>query len=557
VRIGDRDFDQLERSGHDRRSSDLELIAQTGISALRYPILWETVASQGLGTEDWGWADERLAKLRDLGVRPIVGLLHHGNGPAGTSLLDPEFPEHFARFAARFAERFAWVDAYVPVNEPLTTARFAGLYGWWYPHGRDIRTMGMILLNELRATVLGMRAIRERNPSALLIQNEDVPTILSTPRLAAQAAYENDRRWLTFDLLFGELTPERPMWRRLVEGGVPKEELEWFLANPMPPDIVGVDHYITSDRFLDEDLARYPARAHSRNDDLEYADIEAVRVTAHPPPGIEAALRAAWSRYGVPIALTEVQMGSTRDEQLRWLSEAWSTSRRLRAEGLDVRAVTAWSLLGAYEWNSLMMRESGFYESGAFDLRGGHPRPTALVEMMSALGRGEAFDHPALDGPGWWTRPERVLFTPANRREPAPDRWTPEAAGCRPLVVLGSGALADAFARICGVRGLAYRQVSRPAALNEAADAPIWAVVDARDSSEREDDPVAALGSRALVIRTEPLKTADVPDVVNHVLDLLIDGERGIWDPDDAIVGSAGPEFEAPVDEPAVTVPSP
>ena len=25
--------------------------------------------------------------------------------------------------------RYPWIDAYTPVNEPLTTARFSGLYG--------------------------------------------------------------------------------------------------------------------------------------------------------------------------------------------------------------------------------------------------------------------------------------------------------------------------------------------------------------------------------------------------------------------------------------------
>jgi dTDP-4-dehydrorhamnose reductase len=34
-----------------------------------------------------------------------------------------------------------------------------------------------------------------------------------------------------------------------------------------------------------------------------------------------------------------------------------------------VLAVTAWSLLGAYDWSSLLTREEGAYEAGVFDLR--------------------------------------------------------------------------------------------------------------------------------------------------------------------------------------------
>ncbi|HYG71512.1 MAG TPA: hypothetical protein VEC15_04400, partial [Actinomycetota bacterium] len=47
ARIGARRFDQLERSGHLTRPDDLDLIADLGISALRYPVLWERIAPDG------------------------------------------------------------------------------------------------------------------------------------------------------------------------------------------------------------------------------------------------------------------------------------------------------------------------------------------------------------------------------------------------------------------------------------------------------------------------------------------------------------------------------
>src|SRR3712207_2719887 len=88
---------------------------------------------------DWAWADERLGRLRELGITPIVGLVHHGSGPRHTSLIDPAFADGLAAFARAVAERYPWVAYYTPINEPLTTARFSGLYGHWYPHGRDQR----------------------------------------------------------------------------------------------------------------------------------------------------------------------------------------------------------------------------------------------------------------------------------------------------------------------------------------------------------------------------------------------------------------------------------
>src|SRR5947209_3004302 len=214
-RVGDRYFDQFDHSGHGCRIKDLDLFAELGIKALRYPVLWERTCPEAEDKPDWAWADERLGRLRELGTRPIVGLVHHGSGPTYTSLVDPAFPERLARFARAVAERYPWVDAYTPVNEPLTTARFSGLYGHWYPHGRDELTFARILLNECKAVALAMKTIREVNPRACLVQTDDLGKTYSTSALVYQAEFDNERRWLTFDLLCGRVTPVHTMWKHL------------------------------------------------------------------------------------------------------------------------------------------------------------------------------------------------------------------------------------------------------------------------------------------------------------------------------------------------------
>src|SRR3954453_17389250 len=165
-RVGDVFFDQMERNGHATRLSDLAMFAGLGIPPIPYPILWERLAPRGLDAIDWSWADERLQRLRELDIRPIVGLTHHGGGPLYTSLVEPSFATGLADFARRVAERYPWVDAYTPVNEPLTTARFSGLYGHLYPHGEDYRTFARGPMTQGRAVALAMTPIREVNPSA-------------------------------------------------------------------------------------------------------------------------------------------------------------------------------------------------------------------------------------------------------------------------------------------------------------------------------------------------------------------------------------------------------
>src|SRR5207253_6883246 len=132
---------------------------------------------------------------------------------------DPGFAEGLAEFAGRVAERYPWVKAWTPVNEPLTTARFSALYGHWYPHARDDDSFARALVNECRGVVLAMRAIREVIPDARLVQTEDVGMTHSTPRLAYQAELENERRWISFDLLCG---------RRPGIDLVRDEDVAWF-----------------------------------------------------------------------------------------------------------------------------------------------------------------------------------------------------------------------------------------------------------------------------------------------------------------------------------------
>jgi dTDP-4-dehydrorhamnose reductase len=461
-------FDQMERTGHARRPTDLELFADLGITAMRYPVLWERTAPRDLESADWSWPDARLARLRELGIRPIVGLLHHGSGPRHTSQLDPAFPEKLAAYAGAVASRYPWVENYTPVNEPLTTARFSCLYGHWYPHRSSGRAFVRAMLNQCKGTVLAMRAIREINPTAQLVQTEDLGKTHSTPSLAYQAQFENDRRWLTFDLLSGKIIEGHPLWTYLRYEGASAQELRWFFDNPCPPDIVGMNYYLTSERFLDHRLDNYPEHLHGGNGRDAYADVEAVRVLPEGMTGPRALLREAWEHSCLPMAVTEVHNGCTREQQMLWLMEMWSAAVELKKEGVDVRAVTTWALLGTYDWASLVTRNEGLYEPGVFDVRGPQPRPTALAQIVRDLAAGKEPDHPALGSDSWWHLPSRLFDSfRSSRRVSARVRGKRDGKETnvserRPILITGvAGTLGSAFARLCDSRGLYHIGLKR------------------------------------------------------------------------------------------------
>ena len=630
-RVGDCYHDQIARSGHAERLDDIDRFASLGIASLRYPVLWERVAPRQGEPADWTWPDARLDRIRATGINPIVGLVHHGSGPEHTSLVDPAFPERMAGYARLVAERYPWVTDWTPVNEPLTTARFSALYGLWYPHARDDRSFVRALLNELRGTVLAMRAIRRANPAARLIQTEDLGRTFGSPRTWPQVAFEADRRWLTWDLLRGMVDRGHPLYRWLrTDGGASEAELAFFVEHACPPDVIGINYYLTSDRWLDERTEMYPAESIGGNGLVAYADVEAVRARPKGIAGHEQHLLAAWQRYRTPVAITEVHLGCTREEQMRWLLEAWDGAHRAAARGADVRAITVWALLGSHDWDSLVTRATGHYEAGAFDVRSNPPRATALATVVRELADRRRPQHPALTGEGWWRKPARLVagsgVSAANELPPL---------GAPILVIGGRGTLGRAFRRVCAERGLRVHSVVRADLdLGDAlrVDATLrvvkpWAVINAAgyvrvdaaetdreacwrdnvtaavnlaaacrrrrlpfvtfssdlvfDGAERrpyaEDTATSPLNvygrskaeaerrvlellPSALVIRTsaffgpwddynfatvltralaaaEEFRAADdcvvsptyVPDLVNAALDLLIDGEGGIW----------------------------
>ncbi len=535
ARMGSTYRNQIEETGHSKRLADLDAVRALGIRTLRYPALWETISPDHPDQCEWRWHDERFGRLQALGIRPIAGLLHHGSGPRYTSLVDPEFPRLFARHAERVAERYPWIDLFTPVNEPLTTARFSALYGHWYPHETAVGPFLRALVNQCKGTVLGMRAIRRITPSAQLVQTEDIAKTFSTPALSDQARFENQRRWLSFDLLFGRVDKSHPWHPILLLHGITEAELDMFLEADAAPDVIGVNHYLTSERFLDRNWRKYPRHLRGGNGFLAYADAEAVRIDLPPLElGPRARLREVLERYGRPVAVTEVHHGCSRDEQLRWLAEVWTAAAELRAENHDVRAVTIWSLLGALDWSSLLVARNGIYEPGAFDLRGPAPRRTAIGKAAASLVRTGGFDHPVLSGEGWWRRQERFYQPVASRFPPSTSKAQ------RPILITGAaGAIGQAFGRICATRGL-HHVMTRPPELDISDPASTvavltkhrpWAVIDAAgfghaDGAERHAEACRQSDTAGVEPFGSACATLEIP-LVTFSSDRVFDGRLG------------------------------
>ncbi len=527
--------DQLSYAKHYSRNADIDSIGELGIKKLRYPVLWEHHQQSTDQDIDWSWTEKQLSKIRAKGIEPIVGLVHHGSGPSYTNLLDENFAAGLAEYAGKVATKFPWIEYYTPVNEPLTTARFSGLYGLWFPHHRSDISFARMLLNEVKAVVLSMQAIKKVNPNAKLVQTEDLAKIYSTPYLQFQANFENERRWLTFDLLCGKVNENHSMWKYFCRLGISEESLRYFLDNPCPPDIVGLNYYITSERFLDEEIRKYPACTHGGNEIQVYADVEAIRVKHDNPNGLQVLLREASERFKLPIAITEAQLNSTREEQLKWFLEVWTVCVELKKQGIDIKGVTAWSLLGAFGWNRLLTSYQMEYEPGVFDLRSGKLRKTALAHMVKRLSSNVRYDHPVIKTPGWWHRESRFPGFKYETRLIS----SLQVDNIQPILILGkTGTLGGAFARICNERALPYMLIGREEAditNGEQVENVIhrynpWAVINTTgyvkvDDAESDIETCYNINARGAQILAGCCKKLAI-QLLTYSSDLVFDGNK-------------------------------
>src|SRR5882672_7175716 len=131
-----RTLDEYELTGHYRHwRGDLALMRELGVGTARYGIPWHRV-NPAAGRWRWEWADRPLERMLELGIDPIVDLVHYGTPRWITGgFLHPDFPARMAEYAGRVAERFKGrVHWYTPLNEPRIAAWYCGKLGWWPPY---------------------------------------------------------------------------------------------------------------------------------------------------------------------------------------------------------------------------------------------------------------------------------------------------------------------------------------------------------------------------------------------------------------------------------------
>ncbi len=330
--------DELEKTRHyECWREDFALLGELGIEHLRYgPPYYR--AHQSPGRYDWSFTDETLGALRSQNITVIVDLCHFGVPDWIGNFQNPDWPKLFAEYAAAFAARFPWIRFYTPVNEIFIAATFSAQYGWWNERLRTDRGFVTALKHLCRANIMAIHEIVKCRQDAIFVQSESTQYFHSdSPEAERHADFFNQKRFLSFDLLYGHQVEAR-MFEYLLDNGMSAEEYRWFMQNDVRSRcVMGNDYYATNENLVHADGATELA-----------GEIFGYYPITHQ----------YFARYRLPIMHTETN-GLGGKQAVGWLRKEWANVHRLKQDGLPMVGFTWYSLQDQVDWDTGLRENNG------------------------------------------------------------------------------------------------------------------------------------------------------------------------------------------------------
>lgn len=331
-------LDEYELTGHyERWREDLDLVASLGVKTVRYGVPWHRIEPER-GRWDWRFCDEALGRLLDLGVDPIVDLVHYGLPRwLDGAYLDPAYPERVSEYAARLAERFQGrILWYTPLNEPRITAWYCGRLGWWPPFRRGWPGFIAVMIALAKGIVRTCQALQAVDPQIVPV-HVDATDLYETqdPALAGEVELRQEIVFLALDLVSGRVGREHRLRGWLLENGARESDLDWFEENAIDLPFIGMNLYpmFTHKRLRREAGGRLRIRQPYASGDL-----------------VARLGRLYHARYGAPLFVSETaSLGSVAKRQ-RWMDDSLASVRVLRSEGVPLVGYTWWPMFDMVAW---------------------------------------------------------------------------------------------------------------------------------------------------------------------------------------------------------------
>ena len=361
--------DELEATGHyEHWKKDLQLVRDLNLRFLRYgPPIHRLFT--GPGQYKWDILDPVMEEMQRLKIKPIIDLVHFGLPDWLVNFQNPDWPKHVADYAAAFCQRYPWVRFFTPVNEIFVTAQFSAAFGWWNERLMSDHAFVTNLKHSVTASMLMMREILRQRADAIFIFSESTEYVHpGSPKMVPKAAFLNERRFLSLDLLFGH-DVSATMYQYLLHSGMTPAQYQWYReqSDLRSHCIMGTDYYITNEHIIRDD---------------------GTAIGAGDVYGYYVITRQYYDRYRLPVMHTETNRVS--HFAVEWLWKEWMNLLRLREDGVPIVGFTWFGLVDMKDWDSALTKSRGHTNKVGLYTLDRRPRKVAreyrkLVENFSSF----------------------------------------------------------------------------------------------------------------------------------------------------------------------------
>lgn len=332
-----RTLDEYELTRHyENWEIDLHLVRDLGVSAARYGIPWYK-ANPEPGKFDWDFADRVFDRFEQIGVEPIVDLVHYGTPEwLKDGFLNPDYPERIAEYAAAMAERYKGrLRWYTPLNEPRITAWYCGRIGWWPPYARSWKGYCAVTLAVCRGIVETCKALHAVDPE-IVLAHVDPTDIYFTYDATLDQEVEFRRRlvFLALDLVSGKVDDRYELREWLLKHGATEQDLAWFRTNVAPLDVIG--------------LNMYPMFSWKRI--IRTSRGIRMRLEAAPGRILGEIIDMYWQRYQRPLFVSETAAWGTVRRRKQWMGDSVEVVKQARDRGVPVVGYTWWPMFSLVAW---------------------------------------------------------------------------------------------------------------------------------------------------------------------------------------------------------------
>jgi beta-glucosidase len=354
-----------------RWREDFDRIIDSGQNAHRFSIEWSRVQpTPDRWDEDaLDYYREMLQRLHEADITPMV-TLHHFCDPLWVSELGGWENEEIVRYFEAYVEKTVealseYTNLWITINEPNVLVVYAYLFGLFPPGKKDIRLLGKVYSNLVRAHSAAYHMIHK---------------IQATARVGYAINYRSAKpasAWNLFDRYLVGLTSSsfNNAFPMAVQNGV----LKLFLTWKRIPEAKGTQDFLGLNYYTRDYMAfslLHPGDIFMRQSFRPSAELSTTGYIANEPEGMFEALKWAL-QFKVPIIVTENGI-EDEDDSVRpsYLIQHVHQIWRGINFNWPVKGYFHWTLVDNFEWERGWTQRFGLWELDT-ETQGRRKRPSA------------------------------------------------------------------------------------------------------------------------------------------------------------------------------------